>query len=699
MKIDFNILPFEFKTETVVVSLSKSKKKNTDAPLKKEDAPRSIIDLFAGAGELYTSFENESSREIANVEVNLNESRHFGLHYARHIVRSAAHSYGAIVSQNFIRDVDIYFPLKNNQSSQFTECLAATIKFQDRRVSDNFEMVVSYDGEKRIAKTPVASLPSTARGTYTHVVYNGVKFRINDDDADFWKDLSNTFPILTPELESVLQIPPMKRPAPFENKYLRFTKCIGQVYTWITKQQCITNILTFPENGFHKASEAEVYTVPDSAFELTFGGGVVTKDIVSGFKQNGPFKAGKRDLRLIFMYQDNPDCKAARDKYEQFLLKGLMLPRRYGGGMYPAIEPLSKAIGQLAYSDPSDDIVFSNLSAAPQEVKFQLQQKLASYGDPNNCLVIYVSPISKDSVDDPDFDTAYGRLKELFVEVGIPVQGIYAERAKSDSVQYSFTNIQAAICAKTQGIPWLITNACQDDLIFGVGAYRPQGKGKKYLGSAFAFNGTGVMKGFSCFQDNTPRELEANLKNAIIGFIDDCKTAPRRIIIHFYKKMSKKEWEPIHKMLKNGLVKDIPVVVVTITMSDSNDMMAYDTSCIDLMPLAGTYLRVGRNSFLLFNNSKYNQAEWEASKKRKIHHFPIKISMECRNSNILDNPTVVQDIIVQIFQLSRMYWKSVDQQAIPITVKYPAIMAKFLPLFRDEMIPNQSFGCKTLWFL
>lgn len=44
-------------------------------------------------------------------------------------------------------------------------------------------------------------------------------------------------------------------------------------------------------------------------------------------------------------------------------------------------------------------------------------------------------------------------------------------------------------------------------------------------------------------------------------------------------------------------------------------------------------------------------------------------------------------------------WKSVDQQNIPITIKYPSLLTEFLPYFRYEEMPNPEFGCKTLWFL
>lgn len=126
------------------------------------------------------------------------------------------------------------------------------------------------------------------------------------------------------------------------------------------------------------------------------------------------------------------------------------------------------------------------------------------------------------------------------------------------------------------------------------------------------------------------------------------------------------------------------------------------------MPLAGTYFKVSEKSWLLYNNSKTNQKAWDdmVAKKTKSHseakipyHFPIKVRFDCRNADVLDDEATIEDLLKQIFQLSRMYWKSVDQQNIPITIKYPSLLTEFLPYFRYEEIPNPEFGCKTLWFL
>jgi hypothetical protein len=57
----------------------------------------------------------------------------------------------------------------------------------------------------------------------------------------------------------------------------------------------------------------------------------------------------------------------------------------------------------------------------------------------------------------------------------------------------------------------------------------------------------------------------------------------------------------------------------------------------------------------------------------------------------------IEFLIDQVYQFSRMYWKSVRQQNLPVTIKYPEMVAKMVPHFDGVEIPD--FGKDNLWFL
>lgn len=64
---------------------------------------------------------------------------------------------------------------------------------------------------------------------------------------------------------------------------------------------------------------------------------------------------------------------------------------------------------------------------------------------------------------------------------------------------------------------------------------------------------------------------------------------------------------------------------------------------------------------------------------------------------LLEDTELIEKLIDQVYQFSRMYWKSVSQQNIPVTIAYPEMVAKIFAYFKQPYIPE--FGTDNLWFL
>lgn len=157
--------------------------------------------------------------------------------------------------------------------------------------------------------------------------------------------------------------------------------------------------------------------------------------------------------------------------------------------------------------------------------------------------------------------------------------------------------------------------------------------------------------------------------------------------------MSHRELEPIEEALKNmGL--NIPVFIVSINKTESRDIVAFDNYDPDLMPYSGTFLSIGTNRFILFNNTRYAADPLSVVES---YPFPVKLTIDCSDKTLLKDYTIQKDLISQVYQFSRLYWKSMKQQNLPITIKYPEILAKMAPNFVGEELPE--YGKEGLWFL
>lgn len=710
MQLQFNLIPFLAPENPVPFHFFKMKKDDSFRPLKKDEYPAELISNYEqelkDIQNLYCNFSETDTNPDYTVSVDLNNSTLFAIHYFRHLLQKYFLSLeSVVVSPNFINDIEILIPARVQNEVNITLYYCFTLKLQYARISENFEMVISYDGVTRQYMKPVSLLGDIDAKHIQNVVLDKQTYNYRSSNSIVNYRLDEAYPIISNTLKKKLNLSYEYNRT--ENKYTHTKKLIQGFCQSYIFSEGFGNILKLASKDLYILPSDKVKSLPDSSNDLLFSDYLnnqkINKSPLHGFKTIGPFKTANikgNNLKIFFIFQEGTGEKA-RDYYYDALLNGA-IPATFkneSGQLinYKKIKPLSKAIRQHFSTDPNGDITFSSLDTALNEIKTKLNGK--NFINGNTYLAIYVSPISKDSREDSHYQTVYAGIKELIINKGATIQCIYENRYLEDSLQYQFTNIQAAILAKIGGTPWKLSTTNHNNLIIGVGAFYSTRKNKRYIGSAFRFDGSGVFHEFSCFHESEHETLIAKIRNALKDFIQHNEgNPPQRIIIHFYKKMSKDDWKPILRMLK-GLNYEIPIIVATIFKTETKDIVAFDNNCADLMPLSGTYIEIDHNTFLLYNNAKHKQESWDKSTDRKIYHFPIKVKLDSRNSVVLKKEEIVKDTITQIYQLSRMYWKSVDQQNIPITVKYPEMIAEIVPFFQSENIPNPQFGCKNLWFL
>ena len=97
---------------------------------------------------------------------------------------------------------------------------------------------------------------------------------------------------------------------------------------------------------------------------------------------------------------------------------------------------------------------------------------------------------------------------------------------------------------------------------------------------------------------------------------------------------------------------------------------------------------------MLFNNTRY---ETTSSTTDREQLFPVKISFFSLQAELVEDPETINQLLDQVNQLSRMYWKIVSQQNLPVTIKYPEMVAEIFPYFSQNKLPD--FGKESLWFL
>ena len=265
------------------------------------------------------------------------------------------------------------------------------------------------------------------------------------------------------------------------------------------------------------------------------------------------------------------------------------------------------------------------------------------------------------------------------------------KRKKRSGFTYTLQNMSIAINAKLGGTPWRIAVPEKRELVIGVGAFKNMDTNVQYIGSAFSFDNTGSFNSFEYFHKDELQELAGSIQNAVLNF-RNLVEEPSRLIIHYYKDMSEAEVEVIEQALY-ALDLDIPIYVVTINKTESEDVIVFDNASRDLMPYSGRFVNLGRNTYLLCNNTRY-----ENGKAPEGYPFPVKLKIHSPNADETLDQNTIAGLIDQVYQFSRIYWKSVRQQNLPVTIKYPEMVAQIAPYFTGGDIP-ENMGRDNLWFL
>ena len=585
-----------------------------------------------------------------------------------------------IVKVGFIKENQVWLPIPTAPSLDYKIYEKYSLKIHIKSVSNYPEILLSFDGRSKVHKKSIAQLMEISTTNFNLVLHNEHLYKYSELLENEITDYEEVFPVIGFKLFRTLGYafpPPSKK-----NKYPPYHSLITKFYqTYLTSPE-FKEIIPLHNAGFLKANPLTTSRTNQDGNLLMFGTKegkpILNISPYAGIKEGGPFQIppfSNLHFFLIF-HKDDYDSATNINKY---LLDGL--------GFFGGLQKFAKV---LFHTEPGFSIQFTNKENPFPEIQEILGKR--TYNPDVKYFAIYVTPFSRDT-NDLDKKEVYYKVKEALLKRNIPSQVIDPTKmkAQASNFSYSLINIAVAIVAKLRGVPWRLHTPIKNELVVGVGAFKHVALDVQYIGSAFSFNNNGTFNHFELFMKHEVDILAGSISRQIREYVTANKQ-PERLIIHFYKTMSEEELQPILHAL-NNLGLQIPVFIITINKTVSSDLVAFDYSLEGLMPLSGTYIHIGNNKYLLFNNVRYTNA---LIKDTEGWQFPIKLKIESTHPDQLKEAKVISDLIQQVYEFSRMYWKSVSHQNLPVTIKYPEMLAQIAPHFNVDDI---HYGKDNLWFL
>ncbi|MFZ4799288.1 MAG: Piwi domain-containing protein [Bacteroidia bacterium] len=675
-----NILTFDLPVETVKFSFFKKEAEGLISIYKK-NLPKNIDELFPHLSDdteyLYVNFAPETNENLLTVK--LSENSRFAKHYYTWLISNYFKTRKCFQKSNFVNDIEVWFYDKNASSNAglFFIFKRFMIKVQIKRISDFPELQISYEGISKVYKDGLDKLNIPVEALKKVIYNHDIKHYEYLSDVEKL-NISKIRPVLNPYIIHAMELDWSVNF--IDNKLENFHNEIKHFVDTYLNTPEFKSCIPIHSNEFIPVPAETVFNTTKGSNELIFGNNQTDLNPFNGLKNNGPFSTSPYNkIEFIFIFHEK-DIKTAEK-----------LKSWFDGNELKYVKSLKNFIKLNYYLDIQKSITFKDLDNPMPEIRHQLANWPRISG--TTYLAIYITPHPKEIVD-KEIHSLYFKIKYELLKYDISSQVIETDTILSASFNFSLPNIAIAILAKLGGVPWRLQRAIYNELIVGVGAFKSYEMVSRYIGSAFCFANDGHFQNFNCYSANNTTMLAGSIREAVENFVEK-NNKVERLVIHFYKRMSSEDLKPITEVLRS-LNLDIPVIVININKTESRDFVVFDTQCPfnAMIPVSGTYINVGRNQFLLCNNTRYNDI---IPRAREGFPFPVKLNIQSTDEKLLENEKLIRNLIDQVYQFSRMYWTSVTQQNLPVTVKYPEMVAEKYPHFESTNLPD--FGKENLWFL
>ncbi len=426
------------------------------------------------------------------------------------------------------------------------------------------------------------------------------------------------------------------------------------------------------KSGLKSVEPRDVQRVFSRQNLMTFGGGKTTVNSALGMREYGPFKKIEQanKVQLLFIYQNRDDAN------------NLYLYLRNGLKHFPG---LLSYVGVPVTLSGDKRLNYSDATHLPETLEDFLRTEYPVSLYPNT-LAIVIGPYKKYESDDEE-SNAYYKVKKLLLDKGISSQFVSDASIRDQNFHYALPNIAIAILAKFGGIPWKLDNKRYNELVVGFNTRKTAED--TFLGSAVFFDNEGKLGLVRGLPQGNGRDIIRHLREAIQQYTI-AVGEPDRLVIHYYKPPPMKDVKRIELLLKDELNLPVPFAIVEINDTKSRMDICFDTEYQMGMPESGLYVRIGRDEYLLFNNSRYQKQPV----RRVDEELPIKVKIYFADTGGFHH----KELITQIYEFSRLNWKGLKQKSQPVTTTYSKMIADFSAQFGGE-IPSNDVAQKTPWFI
>ena len=583
---------------------------------------------------------------------------------------------GFVVGTSYVGDVRVWIQADGQQPNRNYQVYDRfSLRIDSQMFGLGSGVCLSYDGQSSVSILPLRQL-TVPDGFVGKVIHNNRVYSRNYED--FPAQLDNCRVVFNRSIERALGVALERSRS--QNKYREYYDKVQNFRQQHLSGKSIGGSFEIQSSSFLTVPESAIFQVDDKSNFLEFKDHVRNVNVYDGLKRaGGPYFAPElSNLRFLFVFMEGD--REAANRLFSFLNKGY----RNFPGLEKYVSVPFKVDLDKSLKIRSEDTIVTEVTDWLAQTKFDADKKY---------FVLYVSPIDKNE-EDPERHAIYFKIKELLLMKEISSQVIFKDQMNKDTFNFFLPNIAVAILAKLGGIPWRLPYPLKNDLVIGIGVHRESETPSGYIGNAICFHNDGRFEEFKVFPSDDIGQLIESLKQSIQQFVAKSGRC-ERLVIHYYKDVGHKEREMLDSAMKQ-LEIDVPYIFVTVKDTGNKDYVIFDESFEGRIPTSGTIVRLRFNEFLLCNNTRYQS---NTGQKLLGYPFPVKVKVKSVPKELANDLTMVKEILDQVYEFSRIYWKSIRQRNKPVTIEYSEIIAGVVSKFTSKKLPQSRTATKSLWFL
>ena len=406
-----------------------------------------------------------------------------------------------------------------------------------------------------------------------------------------------------------------------------------------------------------------------------------SKSQFMGITHNGPLEFAPTDTRLCFLYRPE-DRSLSHDLF-----------RALRGDTFRTFVGMDKMFHFPLTNDLVSGIPIPGFENKDIE---EIAQRVKEEARGSNVVPIVITPFSRH--DDLEDNQQYWVLKHAFLSKGMPLQVVARNTVRDkNELKWSTAGIGLQVFAKAGGIPWKVRPRTERCLIVGIGqAHRIRaGHTDRYFAYSVLTDSSGVfetVKTLGKGQDETTylRDFHGSLRN----IFDEYSDRFSNFVIHSTFSIRRRELEAISEALEEQRQsRSGEGDFVSLRFNDRSRLFGFAVDRNSRVPYESSMVSISRDEFLVW----FEGLQYEHRTVGKMIANPLHVKFTYPREGLTRRTKLnhLQDAI----NLSGANWRGFNAKAMPVSVYYAQLIAKYLKEFEAHHLPTVDVDTLTPWFL